>query len=124
MRKLCVLALLCLVVGCVQKKQLPEPICKAMFKASIASANVIATTLQCEDPAAIAADLSGNIVKLGLCADMAQQSTLSDLVCPQVSALVASFVTAPIPAEWKCSATVVSEMIKAQISGQCVKMVK
>ena len=124
MKRLGLLVLLVLVSSCVKKPQLPEPLCKAVFKATTASANVIATTLQCEDPAAIAGDLSAEIVKLGLCADVAQQSMLSDLVCPQVSALVAAFATSPIPANWKCSATVVTDLIKTQIAGTCAKMVK
>jgi len=122
--KRCLLVLLVLVSSCVKKPQLPEPLCKAVFKATTASANVIATTLQCENPAAIAGDLSAEVVKLGLCAEAAQQSTLSDIVCPQLSVLIASFVTSPIPTAWQCSATVVTEVIKTQIAGTCVKMVK
>lgn len=124
MRRLGLFVLLVLAFGCEKKPQLPEPLCKAVFKVTTASANVIATTLQCDDPAAIAGDLSAEVVKLGLCAELASQSMLSDLVCPQLSALVATFVTSPIPANWKCSATVVTEVIKTQIAGTCVKMVK
>jgi len=124
MKRLCLLVLLVLVSSCVKKPQLPEPLCKAVFKAATASANVIAATLQCENPAAIAGDLSDKIVALGLCAETAQQSTLSDLLCPQISALVATFATSPIPATWQCSASVITDIIKTQITETCVKMVK
>jgi len=125
MRK--ILMLLCaalLFSGCFKKKQLPDPVCKAVFKATTASANIIATALQCENPAAIAGDLSAQIIGFGLCAETAQQSTLTDLVCPQLSALVAAMATSPIPAAWQCSASVVTDMIKAQIETTCAKVVK
>jgi len=124
MRTLLLLSVLLLIPSCVKKQALPEPMCKAVFKATTATANIIATTLQCEDPAAIAGDLSAHIVGLGLCADTAQQSTLSDLVCPQLSTLVASMATSSIPARWKCSATVMTDLIKSQITSNCVGVIK
>lgn len=118
------LGMLLLLLPSCKKEVLPEPICKAVFKATTATANIIATTLQCENPSAIAGDLSTRIVGLGLCAETAQQSTLGDLLCPQLSTLVASMATSPIPASWQCSTTVVTDLIKDQITDACVKVVK
>lgn len=125
MRKiLMLLSIALLFSGCFKKQQLPDPVCKAVFKVTTASANIIATALQCENPGAIAGDLSARIIGLGLCAETAQQSTLTDLVCPQLSALVAAMATSPIPASWQCSASVVTDMIKSQIETTCAKVVK
>jgi hypothetical protein len=121
---LLIVAGLFLVTACTKKPALPEPICKLMFSAATASANVISTTLQCQNTPAIAADLSDQIVKLGLCSDTMKQSTLSDILCPQLSAMVASLTTTAIPTEWECSATAFSDIIKSQIAETCVKVIK
>ena len=124
MKKLLLLCTLLSLSGCFKKTQLPDPICKAVFKATTATANIVATALQCANPSAIAGDLSTQIIGLGLCAETAQQSTLSDLLCPQLSTLVASMATSPIPASWQCSTTVVTDIIKTQIADACAKVVK
>ena len=125
MQKILLLCAVLLMSGCVFKKvTLPDPICKAVFKATTATANIVATALQCANPSAIAGDLSTQIIGLGLCAETAQQSTLSDLLCPQLSTLVATIAISPIPANWQCSTTVVTDLIKTQIADACAKVVK
>jgi flagellar biosynthesis component FlhA len=94
-----------------------------MFKATASAATVIATALQCENVGAIAADLSEPLMTLELCDDKAQ-STISDLVCPQIATLLTSIAAGTIPTNWQCSATVVSEIVKTQIMDGCAKLIK
>ena len=110
--------------SCTKKQPMPDPLCKAVFKATGAAATLIATTLQCANAGAIAADLSEPILKMGLCAESAAQSTLTDLVCPQISTFISSLVSGAVPSAWQCSTTIVSDIIKTQIQETCVKVVK
>jgi hypothetical protein len=110
--------------GCTKKQPLPEPVCKSVFKATGSAASLIATVLQCKNTGAIAADISEPILQLGLCADTAAQSTLTDLICPQISTILTSLVTGAIPASWQCSTAIVSDMIKEQLEESCSKLVR
>jgi hypothetical protein len=115
---------LVLLSGCNIKINAPQEVCKSVFKATTSAANIIASTLQCENTAAIAGDISDKIVGLGLCAETSQQSTLSDVICPQISTLIASMATNSIPKNWGCSATVVTDILKAQMQENCSKVIK
>ena len=120
MRILVVLSIL-VMCGCTKA---PEPICKTVFKTTTAAANIIATTLQCNNAPAISADLSGQITKLGLCAETTRQSTLSDLICPTLSNFVSTTALSSIPSEWECSVTRISDLFKTKIHDTCVKIIK
>lgn len=105
--------------GCVKKQPLPEPVCKAVFKATGAAASLISAALQCKNTGAIAADISEPFLKLGLCSDTAAQSTLTDLICPQISTILASLVTGAVPASWECSNLIVTDIIKTELEKSC-----
>jgi hypothetical protein len=120
---LCALAFL--LQGCTKKEPLlPDPACKAVFKAAGSAASIIGAALQCENTGAITGDISGQIVGLGLCADVSQQSVLSDVLCPQVAAMMASMAAGSIPKEWSCSATAVTALAKAQAEKACAKIIR
>lgn len=110
--------------SCTKKQPLPEPICKSVFKATTGAAHLIANTLQCTNVGAIAADLSEPVLKLGLCAETTAQSTVADLVCPQIATLVSSLAAAAVPAAWQCSMATISDIIKEQITSDCAKVIK
>jgi len=111
--------ILCLfLLSCTPQK--PEaPFCKAMFSVTTNAAVIVATVLQCEDDAAIAADLAEPFLKLNLCEARAQ-SLLSDLICPQLALTVADVGKTAIPADWKCSAASVTEILKSKLNESCV----
>lgn len=123
-KKLFLITLLFSLVSCTKKQPLPDPICKAVFRVTAASATALASALQCNNTAAIAGDLSDKVMQMGLCAETTQQSVLTDLVCPQLSALVASMAISSIPASWECSATVMSDIIRLRVQENCHKMIK
>ena len=105
-----------------EKKQ-PEPVCKMLFKSVSVASQAVATALQCENEAQIAADLSAQITKLGLC-DVTAQSALSDFLCPQVAQLVASLSVGALPTTWKCKAEVAGEIVKVKVSEACLTVIK
>jgi hypothetical protein len=84
---------------------------------------LIAAALQCKNTGAIAADISEPFLKLGLCADTAAQSTLTDLICPQISAILTSVVTGAVPTARECSNLIVSDIIKTQLEKSCSEVV-
>jgi len=106
------------------KKPLPDPICKSLFRAVTGTANVLATTLECKNPGTIAGDLSDQFLKLGLCSESQMQSTLSDFICPQIATIVTSTISSAVPASWECTATTINDIIKRQITDNCVKIIK
>lgn len=113
-----ILVLLMVLMGCTQT----APVCKTVFKTTAMTANMIASVLQCEDPAAITADISDQIMALGLCAEIKQQS-MSDLVCPTISNLFIEMVS--VPKEWKCQKDVaIDALIKTKIYNTCVKIIE
>ena len=114
---------LCL-FGCMKKPVADSPVCKLLFKATTGAATVVSSALQCENTAQIAADMSEQVMKLGVCAEIKQQSTMSELICPQITAMVSSIITTSVPLNWKCSVTVVNEIVKSQISENCAKLIK
>ena len=109
--------------GCTKQQPLPEPVCKSVFKATGSAASLIGAALQCKNTGAIAADLSEPILKLGLCADTAAQSTLTDLICPQIATILTSLVTDAVPPSWACSKSIVSDIIKLQLVKSCSDVV-
>jgi hypothetical protein len=123
MKRFCVFLVLLVSVSCTKKQPLPEPVCKSVFKATSAAASLIAAALQCKNTGAIAADISEPFLKLGLCADTAAQSTLTDLICPQISAILTSVVTGAVPTAWECSNLIVSDIIKTQLEKSCSEVV-
>jgi hypothetical protein len=124
MKKLISVFVLILLVGsCTKKPVASDPICKMVFKATAGAASLVATTLQCENIGAIAADLSEPILKMGLCAETTAQTSIAEIVCPQLSTLITALTVNAIPASWQCSATVISDMLKGQIAETCAKVV-
>lgn len=119
--RLILLSLVLSLVSC-EKKQ-PEPVCKALFKAVSVASQAVAVSLQCENQAAIAADLAAPLAKLNVC-DVTAQATLSDFICPQLAQLVALTTVNQIPAAWKCTATIAGDIVKQKISDACVTFVK
>jgi len=105
-------------------KKPTDIVCKSVFRATVGVANTLSTVLECKNPGAIAADLSNQILKIGLCTETQMQSTLSDFVCPQISTLVSTTISSTVPANWECSVTTISDIIKSKVSDTCVKIVK
>jgi len=101
------------------------PVCKSLFKSVSITSQAVATVLQCEDQAAIAADLSKPILKMGMCAETSAQSTqLSAFLCPQISRLVTEMSVNSIPANWKCTASMASDIIEQKITEACISYIK
>lgn len=104
-----------------EKKQ-PE-VCKMLFKSVSVASQAIAVSLQCENEAAIAADLSVPISKLALC-DVTTQSAMSDFLCPQLAQMLTTLTVNSIPSDWKCTATIAGDIVKQKVSEACVSIVK
>ena len=120
-----IILLLMLLVGCTKPPLAAEsPVCKTIFTAVTGTAQVLSAALQCDNTPAIAGDISDQFAKLNLCAQATYaQGMLADVVCPQVSLVVSDLGKSAIPETWKCTATVVTELIKSKISEKCAKII-
>lgn len=117
------IAVLLMLSSCTWMQKQPEPVCKLLFKAVSISSQAVATALQCENTAAIAADLSAQITKLGLCETTAQ-SSLSDFLCPQLSQMVSTLSVNALPVEWKCTGAIAGDIVKQKVSEACASIIK
>jgi len=80
---------------------------------------VIASGLQCSNPAAIQQTLNELGNKAGLCTAAAPQSVFGGACSLVANLLIDSLATAPIPVTWGCTATAAKEQLKVLVGQAC-----
>ncbi len=101
--------------GCTEQTKLLEGFSKS-----------VASTLTCAHPEAIQASLTLALGNVSMCrlvpltaGDVKPQGAIGSMLCPVASAAVVGFMTAQIPAEWGCTATVQAGAIALALSQAC-----
>ena len=93
---------------------------------SVAATSVsvgISATLNCQNQAAIAADLTAYMQSKGVCTATVASGTIGNLVCPMIGQYIISFANGSIPAAWQCNLGSSPFPVQATIVSLCEKAV-
>jgi len=88
-------------------------------------APLVSSQLQCSNPAAVQADISTWVGKIGICQKLEnnQGGVIGSQVCTWVAtAIVDQLTQSAIPAAWGCKATNVTGALNSVISMACAKI--
>lgn len=93
-----------------------KPGCIIQDKLAGIAADVVASKLQCANPAAVQADMKELVKGFGLC----KTGPIADVVCPMlVDSVVNKVVVGVIPASWNCSAMDAKALVKDALTSAC-----
>jgi hypothetical protein len=96
-----------------------KPTCAVASQWTQTASDRIAALLNCNNPDAIAADISGEVEKLNLCTKTMEQGVVTALVCKPVAVLVAKLAVNGLPATWGCSGGVGATIVQSTVYGAC-----
>lgn len=99
-----------------------ETLCKSAVKAAVRAAEGVATVLQCENLAAVAADLTTPIREMKMCEGV-QVGMIGDLICPEIADYVVGFGVNRLPEEWECKGGFAGDQAKDAIKNACLSVI-